>query len=209
MKRSSIKKHFATPIYYTPLMTGQRGKRFHSELAEECYRIRDLDRVGQAWCQKNYVGGYTSYSSIANLHERSHSFITLEKQIRKHVYAFAKELRLNLGDRPLVMSDFWVNIMPTAVTHALHLHPLSVISGTYYVQTPRGCSSISFEDPRLPMFMASPPRYTDAQGNDGMLVSYPAKAGNLVLFESWLRHQVSANPSKEDRISVSFNYAWG
>jgi uncharacterized protein (TIGR02466 family) len=34
-----------------------------------------------------------------------------------------------------------------------------------------------------------------------------AAAGAVVLFESWLRHEVPANPGAE-RISVSFNYGW-
>jgi uncharacterized protein (TIGR02466 family) len=209
MKRKKIEQHFATSIFCDALFDKKKADRINKDLIDECYRIQSIDKIGHTWCKKNYPGGYTSYSSIPNLHERSHSFISLEKIIRKKVYQYASELKLNLGGRPLVMSDFWLNIMPTAVTHSLHLHPLSVISGTYYIQTPPGCSSIEFEDPRLPMFMASPPRQTDKFGKDGTMISYPAQAGNVVLFESWLRHQVSSNPSKQDRISVSFNYAWG
>jgi hypothetical protein len=29
-----------------------------------------------------------------------------------------------------------------------------------------------------------------------------------VLFESWLRHEVAANPLETERISISFNYGW-
>jgi uncharacterized protein (TIGR02466 family) len=39
-------------------------------------------------------------------------------------------------------------------------------------------------------------------------VKYKAEAGKLILFESWLRHEVSANQSDEERISISFNYDW-
>jgi len=28
------------------------------------------------------------------------------------------------------------------------------------------------------------------------------------LWESWLRHEVPANNSSEERISISFNYSW-
>ena len=34
------------------------------------------------------------------------------------------------------------------------------------------------------------------------------RSGRLVLFESWLRHEVSANLTRAERISVSFNYNW-
>ena len=36
----------------------------------------------------------------------------------------------------------------------------------------------------------------------------PAEAGNVVLFESWLRHEVPANPVAAHRVSISFNYNW-
>ena len=33
------------------------------------------------------------------------------------------------------------------------------------------------------------------------------EAGNVILFESWLRHEVPTNQAKTERISISFNYA--
>jgi len=39
-------------------------------------------------------------------------------------------------------------------------------------------------------------------------VTIPALAGRLVLFESWLRHEVPPNPVNDERVSVSFNYSW-
>ena len=35
------------------------------------------------------------------------------------------------------------------------------------------------------------------------------EAGEVLLWESWLRHEVPMNMADEDRISVSFNYGWG
>ena len=39
-------------------------------------------------------------------------------------------------------------------------------------------------------------------------VTIPARTGQLVLFESWLRHEVPANRDARERISISFNYNW-
>jgi uncharacterized protein (TIGR02466 family) len=36
----------------------------------------------------------------------------------------------------------------------------------------------------------------------------PARAGRLILFESWLRHEVPTNRVAAERISISFNYNW-
>ena len=90
----------------------------------------------------------------------------------------------------------------------MHLHPLSTISGTYYVQTPRGSSGIKFEDPRLERMMAAPPRRADADPRRRPWFVIPAEAGHVVLFESWLRHEVAPNPVDAERISISFNYSW-
>ena len=56
------------------------------------------------------------------------------------------------------MTDCWINIMSQHATHSLHLHPLSTLSGTYYVQVPTKSPGLKFEDPRLERFMAAPPR---------------------------------------------------
>jgi len=37
----------------------------------------------------------------------------------------------------------------------------------------------------------------------------PAAAGSLLLFESWLRHEVVPNQARGERVSISFNYGWG
>ena len=203
----SVKAWFPTLIYYAPLMRSGLA-RFNAELLKECYQVRDFDEAGQKWSRKSYPGGYTSYGSMCHLNEFSSTFAELEKRIRRHVLKYAAELDMDLEGKTIRMTDCWVNIMPNRVTHGLHLHPLSFISGTYYVRTPSNCSAIKFEDPRLSSFMAAPPKKSGAREENQQFVRYPAKAGRLVLFESWLRHEVPANPSNSDRVSISFNYDW-
>jgi uncharacterized protein (TIGR02466 family) len=106
------------------------------------------------------------------------------------------------------MTDCWINIMPQHVVHGLHIHPTSMISGTYYVQTPKGCSGLKFEDPRLDSFMATPPRKADCRPENKPWITVPAQAGNVALFESWIRHEVPINQRRAERISISFNYSW-
>jgi uncharacterized protein (TIGR02466 family) len=98
--------------------------------------------------------------------------------------------------------------MPRRVVHGLHLHPLSTLSGTYYVRTPAGSPGIKLEDPRLDRMMAAPPRRARGRRGGGPWVVLPAAAGRVVLFESWLRHEVPPNPVRAERVSVSFNYSW-
>ncbi len=203
----SVTLHFPTYVYCEPLQKSGLN-RFNDELVAECDQLRAFDEAGRKWSEKNYPGGYTSYASMNTLHRFSSTFEALERKLTKHVKAFAKTLDFDLRGANLHMTDCWVNMMPPGTTHGLHLHPLSFISGTYYVQTPTGCPGIKFEDPRLDRFMAAPPRKSGCRPENEPFVTYPAEAGNVILFESWLRHEVPANQVAEERISISFNYDW-
>ena len=39
-------------------------------------------------------------------------------------------------------------------------------------------------------------------------VTLAASAGQVVLFESWLRHEVTPNTRRQERVSISFNFNW-
>lgn len=201
-----IQAWFPTFVYAAPLRPD--GAAFNRELLRECHQFRDFDDAGRKWSAKSYPGGYTSYGSIDRVHAVSSTFMELEKRIDRHVRAFARALDWDLGGRGLKMSDCWINIMPHRVAHSLHLHPNSVVSGTYYVATPRGCAGLKFEDPRMSRLMAAPPRTEGVRPENRPYITYPAAAGNVILFESWLRHEVPSNPVKSERISISFNYDW-
>jgi uncharacterized protein (TIGR02466 family) len=196
-------KLFPTLVYSSRLQSG-RWQAFNNQLLRECRQLRIDDQAGRRWSAQNYPGGYTSYSSVSRMHRASPTFAALEAKLTRHVRAFVRKSKLDLAGREIAMTDCWVNIMPRAVSHGLHLHPLSTLSGTYYVQTPAGCPGLKLEDPRLDRYMAAPPRKPGAHP----WVVLPADAGSLVLFESWLRHEVAPNPRRGERISISFNYGW-
>lgn len=203
----AIHNWFPTSIYYEALQKKGLGK-FNQELAAESYQIMEMDDEGRDWSKSKYVGGYTSFASYSELQRMSSTFTALEQKINKHVQAYADHLEFDLGAGSLEMTDCWVNIMPAQTTHSGHIHPLSVISDTYYIQTPKNAASIKFEDPRLERFMGAPPKKSPCAKRNKMFAEYKAKAGQLVLFESWLRHEVPASITPDDRISVSFNYNW-
>jgi len=203
----SVRALFPTLVYQGRLQ--QAGWRsFNNELLRECQQVRDHDDAGRKWSAKNYPGGYTSYASLCHMHRISSTFGTLERKLNRHVKAYARSLEFGLDGRTLAMTDCWINIMPRHVVHGLHLHPLSTISGTYYVRTPRGCPGLKLEDPRLDRFMAAPPRQPDCRPESRPWVTIPADAGQVVLFESWLRHEVPPNMRQSERVSISFNYSW-
>jgi uncharacterized protein (TIGR02466 family) len=198
---------FPTVVYESALQRGGSGE-LNRQLLRECRQLRLDDAAGRRWSARNYPGGYTSYGSAHRLQAVSPTFESLRRKLERHVAAFAAAVEWNLQDRELGMTDCWVNIMPRHTVHGLHLHPHSTLSGTYYVQVPKGSPGTKFEDPRLDRFMAAPPRKPNAKREARPWVTFPATAGHLVLFESWLRHEVAPNGVNAERISVSFNYNW-
>jgi uncharacterized protein (TIGR02466 family) len=201
-----VLKLFPTLVYSARL--GGADRRLNARLLRECRQLRLDDAAGRRWSVKNYPGGYTSYSSACRMHRCSPTFGALEREIDRHVAALVRALQLDLTGRTLTMTDCWVNIMPRGTSHGLHLHPLSTLSGTYYVSTPAGSPGLKLEDPRLERMMAAPPRRSGARREGRPWVVLPAQTGGVVLFESWLRHEVTAHPVRGERISISFNYGW-
>lgn len=197
---------FPTLVHAAPL--GGDAAALNRRLLRECAQLRLEDRVGRAWSAQHYTGGYTSYNSRSRMHRVSPTFAELARRIDRHVARFARALDFDLRGRALAMTDCWVNIMRRHGAHGLHLHPLSTISGTYYVSTPPGSAGIKFEDPRLERFMAAPPRKDSARAANRVWQTLPVRAGRVVLFESWLRHEVPPVRSNGERISISFNYGW-
>ncbi|SPF77760.1 2OG-Fe(II) oxygenase family protein [Pseudoprimorskyibacter insulae] len=179
------------------------------EFESSCYSIAEDDEAGQEWCETEGYPGYTSYASLTDLPWRFPIFADLVKSLDLHVAEFAKDLEFDLGGKQLVLEDLWINILPPGGTHSSHLHPHSVISGTTYVAMPEGASALKLEDPRSARMMAAPPRIKGCREELKTFVYQRPQVGDVLLWESWLRHEVPLNMADEDeRISVSFNYKW-
>lgn len=198
-----------TNLFHTPLYHERLSDAVNTdELAATCLSIAQDDEAGQQWCDDNDFPGYTSYASLDDLPWRMSIFEDVKTALDAHVTKFAEALHFDLGDRPLVLDSLWINILPEGGIHTAHIHPHSVISGTTYVAMPEGTSAIKFEDPRLAMMMAAPPRKAGAPEALQPFVYIKPKVGDVLLWESWLRHEVPMNMAEDDRISVSFNYNW-
>jgi uncharacterized protein (TIGR02466 family) len=181
----------------------------YDDLAATCLSVAEDDEAGQDWCEANGYAGYTSYASLADLPWRMPIFADLVRSLDAHVAAFAEALALDLDGRPLALEDIWINVLPEGGFHTAHIHPHSVISGTTYVAMPEGTSALRLEDPRLPMMMAAPVRRVDAPEELRSFHSVAPRVGDVLLWESWLRHEVPMNMAEGERVSVSFNYRWG
>lgn len=176
------------------------------ELAHSIHALARDDQAGRRWSKDNNYAGYTSYASLNDLPRRDPAFAKLARLLTKEVTMFARECGFEPGHRPK-LDSLWVNRLKGSGHHSAHIHPNSVISGTLYIEVPKGSGAIRFEDPRLPLMMAAPPRRTDTQEELGQFVTITPRPGLLLLWESWLRHEVLAGSGRGDRLSISFNFA--
>ncbi|WP_347271671.1 TIGR02466 family protein [Rhizorhabdus histidinilytica] len=176
------------------------------ELEDSVRMLAAEDRAGQGWSKAHGYRGYTSYASLNDLPARDPVIAELAKLLNGHVRRFAEQSHLDLGRR-LRLDSLWVNLMKPGATHSGHIHPHSVISGTFYVCVPPGSGGLKLEDPRLPLMMAAPPRTPDAPEDSRSFVYAEPKPGMVLLWESWLRHEVPPSTAKGDRISISFNFS--
>ena len=199
---------FVTRLYRAALNELAKKKVDYSELESTCIAVAEDDEAGQDWCEANGYPGYTSYASLDDLPWRMPIFGDLEKALDKHVAAFCDALGFDLQGKKLKCNSLWINILPEGGTHASHIHPHSVISGTTYVSMPEGTSSLKLEDPRLPLMMMAPVVKKDAAQELQRFVYVKPVVGDVLLWESWLRHEVPMNMAEDERISVSFNYGW-
>lgn len=201
-----IEALFPTLVYRAGL---DRADRLNHALEQAAFELAEHDEAGRRWCARHGYPGYTSYGSLADLPDRSQPFARLKRLIEQHAARFARELHWDLrGGKPLC-DTMWVNVLPEGGSHSSHLHTNSVLSGTYYVKSPPGAGPIVFEDPRHALMMAAPPRKALAPRAFKTYVAEESTPGTLLLWESWLRHEVPLNRADGERISVSFNLVIG
>ncbi len=196
----SIRNLFVTPLYDGRL----EDESLLDELAHSIHVLAADDGAGRRWCAAKGYKGYTSYASLNDLTRRDPSFADLKRALDKHARSFAKALGWSYVPK---LDSLWVNLLKSGGHHGGHIHPHSVISGTLYVDAPSGSGAIRFEDPRLPMMMAAPTRGEDSPEQLRPFIEIAPQRGQVLMWESFLRHEVLPSRTKGERLSVSFNYA--
>ena len=202
----SLRPLFITQVYEASLAEVSGFDGFNAELAEACRMLAVEDGAGRAWCKAHNYRGYTSYGSLNDLPQRLPEFAELKKHLDRHALAYARALNFDLARKPR-LDTMWVNILKPGGGHTGHIHPHAFLSGTVYVEVPDGASALKLEDPRLPMMMARPAVHAEAPETEKPFVYLAPRAGTVLMWESWLRHEVPTNAAKSERISISFNYA--
>jgi uncharacterized protein (TIGR02466 family) len=195
----SVRKLFPTLLYDADI-----DAKLLPELAHSIRTLACDDKAGRKWSREHNYPGYTSYASLDDLRRRDPALHDLGKILTRHARAFASELGWEARPR---LDSLWANLLKPGGHHSGHIHPHSILSGALYVEAPAGAGAIRFEDPRLGLMMAAPMRRPDAAPELQPFLALQPRPGLLLMWESWLRHEVLPGTGRGDRLSLSFNFA--
>lgn len=148
---------------------------------------------------KSNAGGYQS-ANLLDLPEMKELSERLTKSIRAYVGYF------QFKQKPK-MTNLWLSINNTKDYNVLHDHPQSKISGVFYTNAPPDSGDLIFSNPvETEHFFNNEELNEFNLYNCGKYAVKP-KDGMIVIFPSFLKHEVGPNLTKNRRISFSFNFA--
>lgn len=176
-------------------------------LLKEIYAERDRDSDGIQRSNFRALGGWHSHNNLHN-EEAFQPLVDLVGAACTSISeknGYHKKSRLKIG-------TMWSIINPPGSSNRSHIHPSSMWSGVYYVQTPENSGNIEFIDPRTEN-LVNPAKYQPNKKRPKSCwtkVNFTPKAGKMLIFPSWLYHAVAPNLSTlkaaaGERVIISFN----
>ena len=143
------------------------------------------------------------WHSETNMHEMP-QFKSLVDELFKMQFEIFKEEWL---DREPRLGNMWANINPPGGYNRPHIHANSLFSGVYYIKAPANSGKLVCNDPRPGVQTVMPTRKKGQPPKHlWREVHLEPKVNRIIMFPSWLWHNVEPNESNDIRISVSFNF---
>lgn len=183
-----IKSAFTTPIFCFDIF----NKELNNSLREDAY-FQKNNNNGRI---VSNVGGFQSNHVYET--EAVKNFI---KTIVPCVEKVKNTIQYNLD---LTIEGLWYNINKKNDLNKSHCHGGVVLAAAYYIDTPKNCGDIVFENIDKHVVMNS----DNVTKNNNLFNSnyhIQPRQGLLVIFYAWINHFVEQNLSDKDRVSLSFN----
>jgi uncharacterized protein (TIGR02466 family) len=203
MSVDKLEQHML-PAFATPIVNyhWSDSDSLNTDLAAH---VRLLEQSSEGITKSN-VGGWHSgldfldadVACIAELRSRLNELITAlgERVLRPELRREAANFRL----------EGWANVLRSGQYNTVHNHPNAFWSGAYYVTGNEALATHPFSgklellDPRPGASLA----YSEKTGLYGRFLLSPV-AGQVIVFPSWLQHQVHPYFGEAERISIAFN----
>jgi uncharacterized protein (TIGR02466 family) len=164
---------------------------------EEDKDIKDINTGGMYKNKENWssINTYIFNSKLKEIKQ------FCEQQIKIYVEAIISPKE----ELDFYITQSWLNITNPGGSHHIHAHSNSIISGVFYISTEED-DTITFFDPNFSMKQRTLFELKERNVWNSLGWSLPANNNELILFPSWLEHEVAPNfKATTDRISISFN----
>lgn len=193
---------FSTLIFYKDI---PNSKKLNQHLLKNIKKLKKNDEKGMI--RSNLLG----WHSAINLQNKKEY-----NQLTEELFKMQQQIYKTEGYHPnteAVLESMWANVNYKYSYNKNHVHPDSQWSGVYYVKCPNNCGDIWFTDPCGERRMHTPiiADESNTPSHSWKEVHYKPTEGRILMFPSWLAHEVSQNMSdlkgeKGWRVSISFNF---
>ena len=197
------------PLFANPLTQIQLDLDT-DKLTEFALEMWNKDKKG---VQVSNIGGWQSNDINKEKHKE---FIRLKKEINQHLQIYHSVVFQGMVFKENVvqnLDNMWVNINEKYHYNEWHIHPMSTLSGVYYIKH-NGCvenGDIMFKHP-ISLYLLSShwPDWPEGiiKGTNEVTswaINVMPKSNMLLIFPSWLEHKAEMNLKDDTRISLSFN----
>ena len=165
-----------------------------------------LEKDIMEWSQKDKGVQKTNikgWHSTTNMHQNPE----YQPVVDQLFLAIHQVWEVELLDRKPRLGNMWANINYPNAYNKSHIHPNSLFSGVYYVKSLPNSGKLILRDPRPgPQSILPVRKDIEKPPTLWSQVDLEPLAGRVIIFPSWVWHEVEPNHSNETRISISFNF---
>jgi len=177
---------------------------------EETRTVTQL-KVNEYLNQHSYNLGTPVNEVVRTTYRKDDHFIQMANlsELEEEIKECSEMFLYNIGyktHKPLRIIS-WLNVFDKNIMEQEHTHYKSIISGTYYVSSDNTENSGQFYIPdQIPQRELNHAIYNLKNDFD---MRFTPIMGDMILFESWVRHGVYPNKTDTTRISIAFNIDTG
>jgi len=189
--------HFSIPIYVKDL---SNHKHINKKVLKDIIKLNKLNKKGII--RSNSLG----WHSETNLHTKE-EYKILFNEIYKMQEEIYKSENYHVDTTPQC-EEMWANINCKYSYNKEHFHTNSLWSGVYYIKVSENCGNLFLKDP-VRIKESKQPILNNENNRLNYQwpeIIYTPIEGRLIMFPSWLPHDVGQNMSAKSRVSVSFNF---
>jgi len=182
-------------IFPCPIYTAKRDSMLSLE------EKKDIEDIIDGGMHRNF-----SNSISEDLYVFNSKLKKIKQFCEQHIKIYAEQIIKPKEDLDFYITQSWINVNKPGEYHRKHNHQNSIISGVFYIQTGEN-DKLVFSDPNIKLkeFITFG---EDREFNlwNSSQWGFPVNNTKLILFPSWLDHQVEKNEkATADRISLAFN----